>query len=133
LPNNVFSQTALCGTYINNQIALGLKDGTIQIFSRDGFNIATLKEQKANICSLAVIRSGNQNYLVSGSDAGCSRVVVWDPVTWQPRHVFGGHTAAVTGIVDLQDGVHFVSAGYDKKLNIYSLEQGKLVYEAPQC
>ena len=80
---------------------------------------------------MAVVRSGNQNYLVSGSDAGCSLVVVWDPVTWQPRHVFSSHSAAVTGIVDLQDGVHFMSAGYDKKLNVFSLEQGKLVYEAP--
>lgn len=37
------SQTPLCGIYINNQIALGLKDGTIQIFSCDGHNISTLK------------------------------------------------------------------------------------------
>lgn len=80
---------------------------------------------------MAVLRTKNQNYLASGSDVGCCRTVVWDPVTWQPKHVMLAHQAAVTGIVDLQDDVHFVSTGYDRKLNIYSLEQGRVVYTAP--
>jgi WD40 repeat protein len=132
LPNSLGPQTALCGIFINNQIALGLKDGVIQVFSCDGHSIATLREHKANICTLALARSKNQNLLVSGADVGCGRVIVWDPVVWTPRVVLGGHTAAVTGIVDLQDDVHILSAGYDKKLNVYSLDQGKQVFSAPE-
>jgi hypothetical protein len=59
LPNTLPSQSALCCTYINNQIALGLKEGGIQVISCDGLGISTLKEHKANICSLAVLRVGN--------------------------------------------------------------------------
>jgi WD40 repeat protein len=103
LPNNLGFQTALCGIFINNQIALGLKDGIIQIFSCDGHNITTLKEHKSNICTLAVAHIKNKNYLVSGSDVGCCKVIVWDPVTWQLLFAFNSHQTAVTGIVDLLD------------------------------
>jgi WD40 repeat protein len=132
LPSSLGSQTALCGIFINNQIALGLKDGVIQVLSCDGHAIATLREHKANICTLAIARFKNQNLLVSGGDVGCGKVIAWDPVAWMPKAVLGGHTTAVTGIVDLQDDTHILSAGYDKKLNVYSLEQGKQVFSAPQ-
>lgn len=130
MPTSMGSKTGLCGIYINNQIAMGLKDGLIQVVSCDGHSIATLKEHKAGICALAVIRTKAQNYLVSGSDVGCCKTVVWDPVTWQPKHIFVAHQAAVTGLVDLQDDGQFLSAGYDRKLNIYNLEQGRVVQAA---
>lgn len=38
------------------------------------------------------------------------------------------HTAAVTGIVDLQDDNYFLSSGYDRKINVYSFDQGKVVF-----
>jgi WD40 repeat protein len=68
-----------------------------------------------------VIRTKNQNYLASGSDVGCCKVIIWDPVNWQPRHVFNSHQAAVTSILDLKDDTHILSTGYDGKLNIYNL------------
>ncbi len=82
---------------------------------------------------MAVIRTRNQNYLVSGADVGCCRVIVWDPVTWQPKYIFNSHNAAVTGIVDLQDDTHILSTGYDKRMNIYSIgvDEGRLVHTAP--
>lgn len=100
---------------------LGLKDGIIQIFSCDGHNICTLKEHNTNICTLNVIRIKNYNYLVSGSDIGECKIIIWDPVTWQPKYIFNGHQAAITGIIDLQDDNYILSAGYDKKMNVYSL------------
>jgi hypothetical protein len=69
------------------------------------------------------LRTKNQNYLVSGSDVGCCRVIVWDPVTWQPKHIFSGnHYAAISGLVDLQDDSHILSVGYDKRMNIYGVD-----------
>ena len=124
----------LCGIFINNQIALGLKDGTIYVCSTDGHSIATMKEHQAGICSLAVVRNkaSGKSYLASGSDVGCSRVIFWDPTTWQPKYIFNSHQAAVTGIVDLQDDTHVLSAGYDKKMVIYNLDEGRIAYSAIQ-
>ena len=39
--------------------------------------------------------------------------------------------AAVTAIVDLKDGCHFLSGGYDKRINIYSFDQGRMLYNLP--
>lgn len=133
LPISLGMQTALCGIFLNNQIAVGLKDGTIQVFSCDGHNIATLREHKASICSLAVVRTNNQNYLVSGSDVGCCKVIVWDPVTWQPNQAHVAHQGAITGIVDLEDQTHILSAGYDKKLNLINIEQDAIVLAGVPC
>ena len=42
------------------------------------------------------------------------------------------HRAAVTAIVDLQDGRGLVSGSYDKTINVYSLaNDGKLAYSLP--
>ena len=71
------------------------------------------------------MRNRNQNYLASGSDVGCCKVIFWDPVTWQAKYIFNSHQAAVTGIVDLGDDMHCISAGYDKRMNIYSLGDGE--------
>jgi WD40 repeat protein len=38
-----------------------------------------------------------------------------------------GHSAAVTAIVDLDDGRHLVTGSYDKKINLYSHAKGKLI------
>jgi WD40 repeat protein len=37
----------------------------------------------------------------------------------------------VTCILDLGDGVNIASGSYDKKINVYSLLQGKIVYNLP--
>lgn len=63
-----------------------------------------------------------------GSDVGCCRIVVWDPITWSQKYVILAHTAAVTGIVDLQDDTYFLSCGYDRKINVYAFDQGKVVF-----
>lgn len=37
------------------------------------------------------------------------------------------HTAAVTAIVDLEDGRHLVTGSYDKKINLYNHNKGKII------
>lgn len=37
------------------------------------------------------------------------------------------HTAAVTAIVDLEDGRHLVTGSYDKKINLFSHAKGKVM------
>lgn len=37
------------------------------------------------------------------------------------------HTAAVTAIVDLEDGRHLVTGSYDKKINLFSHAKGKVI------
>jgi WD40 repeat protein len=72
-----------------------------------------------------------QRFLASGSDHGCSSIIIWDTNLWTPRLKLEGHKAAVTCILDLGDGVHIASGSYDKKINVYSLLQGKAVYNLP--
>jgi WD40 repeat protein len=79
------SQIALCGISVDaNKIALGFKDGTIEIVSTDGQPVCTLREHKASICTLSLLKLKGKTYLASGSDIGCSRVILWDTNTWQP-------------------------------------------------
>lgn len=126
------SQIVLCGLSLGNQrLAFGFKDGTIQIVSNEGQTLATLKEHKASICTLALVRIRGQIYLASGSDIGCNKIIIWDTNSWQALDKFDSHKAAVTAIVDLQDDTHILSGGYDKKINVYNLEQGRFLYNLP--
>jgi WD40 repeat protein len=65
-----------------------MKDGTIQIITNDGQTVATLREHKASICSLALVKIKGQTYLASGSDIGCSKIILWDTLSWQPLERF---------------------------------------------
>lgn len=133
--NNKFrlgSQVVLCGLSLGNQrLAFGFKDGTIQIMTNEGQIVSTLKEHKASICTLSLVRIRGQTYLASGSDIGCSKIIIWDMSTWQPLDRFENHKAAVTAIVDLQDDTHVLSGSYDKKINVYNVEQGRFLYNLP--
>jgi WD40 repeat protein len=40
------------------------------------------------------------------------------------------HTAAVTCIVDLQDGIHLATASYDRKINIFNHRRGVAILSA---
>ena len=86
----------------------------------------TLGGHQANICSLA-----NHNQLVSsGGDHGCSTLILWDSRTWTVRTKVQIHSAAVTGIVDLQDSTHLATVSYDKKINIFNFRKGSVVLTA---
>ena len=61
-----------------------LKDGTIVVVGNDGKTVTTLKEHKASICSLAIIKIKGSTYLASGSDIGDSKIIIWDTSSWQP-------------------------------------------------
>jgi WD40 repeat protein len=79
-----------------------------------------------------MVNHAGKKYLASGSDHGCSSIVLWDTSTWNMRMRIESHRAAVTGIVDLQDGRGLVSGSYDKTINVYSLaNDGKLAYNLP--
>lgn len=83
------SQIALCAISIDSdRVALGFKDGTIQIVTKDGQNISYLKEHKASICTLSVLKLKGKTYLASGSDIGCSKIILWDINTWQAVETF---------------------------------------------
>jgi WD40 repeat protein len=43
------------------------------------------------------------------------------------------HSAALTCIVDLGDGWHLATGGYDKKINIFNYKKGELAFELNSC
>lgn len=69
----------------------------------------------------------NERFLASGSDHGCSSLILWDTRSWAMHTKVQCHTAAVTAIVDLQDGRHLVTGSYDKKINLFSHAKGKII------
>lgn len=90
-----------------------------------------MKGHKASICTLALVKAEGIEYLASGSDHGCSSILMWELSSMALRHRLEGHKAAVTAIVDLLDGQSMVSGSYDKKINVYNLKTGKISYNLP--
>ena len=123
--------TPLCGIAIGNLFALGMKDGILVITTPEGKVVRKMKEHSASICTLAILKMRGQEYLASGADHGCSKILIWNPSTWQVSQRHENHVAAVTTIVDLKDNCHFLSGGYDKRINVYSFEQARMVYNLP--
>jgi WD40 repeat protein len=79
-----------------------------------------------------MVTNNNKRYLASGSDHGCSSIALWDITTWNMRMKIEYHSAAVTAIVDLQDGRGLVSGSYDKTINVYNLNtEGKILFNLP--
>jgi WD40 repeat protein len=89
--------------FINDKyIATGSKDKTINVYKFDGEKVATLRGHNASICCLATIKNINgEKLLASGSDHGCSSLILWNSRTWSIHTKVSCHTAAVTAIVDL--------------------------------
>lgn len=82
-----FSDILLCGIEVKrNQIAIGGKDGTLIIYDPStGNKITTLKGHKSSICTLAMINFEGKKILASGSDHGCSSIILWDVDSWTPK------------------------------------------------
>eukprot|EP00919_Chromeraceae_sp_WS-2016_P061525 GHVR01145930.1.p1 GENE.GHVR01145930.1~~GHVR01145930.1.p1 ORF type:complete len:138 (-),score=2.67 GHVR01145930.1:526-939(-) len=83
----------------------------------------SLAGHSASICSMA----NHGEYVSSGGDYGCSSLIIWDVRTWTIKNRVQAHTAAVTCIVDLYDGVHLATASYDKNINIYNYKRSALI------
>ena len=115
----------------SNQIVVGGKDGQLVVYHLNGERLCTLKGHNASICSLALVRCDGLTYLASGSDHGCSTILLWELPSLTLRHRLEGHKAAVTAIVDLLDGQNIVSGSYDKKINVYNIKNGKTTYSVP--
>lgn len=116
----------LCIYFVNDKfIATGSKDKTINIYSIDGKKVTTLRGHEASICCLSSIRNINGDvFLASGSDFGCSSLILWDIRSWTISKKIQSHTAAVTAIVDLEDGRHLVTGSYDKKMILFNHQKG---------
>jgi WD40 repeat protein len=75
----------------------------------------------------SILGKNQQNFLASGSDHGCCCLILWDTRTWTIASRIQAHAAAVTAIVDLEDGEHLVSGSYDKKINIFNHLRGQVI------
>lgn len=77
----------LCSVEVGkNLLAIGGKDGQINIYdTNSGQRVANCRGHKTSICKLAVVTSNGKKYLASGSDIGCSSIVLWDIGTWNMR------------------------------------------------
>lgn len=115
----------------NKYIVSGGKDGIINVMSQSGSKVITLRGHEASVCSLALIESQGSTYFASGGDHGCSSVIIWDIDTWAIKAKLKYHSAAVTSIVDLEDGQTIVSGSYDKKINLYNIKDSTLMYSLP--
>lgn len=119
----------LCIYFIDSRyIATGSKDKTINIYTFDGKKVTTLRGHEASICSLSAVQNlKNQVFLASGSDHGCCCLILWDTKTWNISCRIQSHGAAVTSIVDLEDGEHLVTGSYDKKIILYSYSNRQVI------
>jgi hypothetical protein len=125
---------ALCSLEVGrNLVAVGSKDGQIGIYElSSGKQVACLRGHKASICKLALVVNNGKKYLASGSDHGCSSIVLWDTATWNMRMRIESHRAAVTSILDLQDNRSLISGSYDKTINVYNLNnEGRVLFNLP--
>lgn len=123
------NDSILCIHFLNDQyVATGSKDATINIYSLDGKKIRKLKGHEASICCLSSVKNLNgEIFLASGSDHGCSSLVLWDIRSWGMTSKVQAHSAAVTGILDLEDGRHIATGSYDKKINVFSMQKNQII------
>ena len=125
------AEIVLCAIGVGaDQLAVGSKDGLISVYEvSSGRRVAVLQAHKASICKLALVNRKGKTWLASGSDLGCSSIVLWDTQTWtQQLHLFS-HKAAVTSLADLLDGRSLISGSYDRSIHVYDLDQqGQLVF-----
>lgn len=117
----------LCLIFIDSQhIAVGSKDRNIYIYSiSNGRMIQTLSGHRASVCSL----SNFSNFFASGGDNGCSSLILWDSNQWKLKKKINVHSAALTCIVDMLDGSHLATGGYDKKIFIYNYKKSQTSFE----
>ena len=123
-------EAALCLAVMekSNRIAVGTKKGTIKIFcQKTGIKLEDLNHHTSGVCCMGVI----DHQLISGSDIGCCKVILWD---FEKQHCDNfinplpmKHTAAVTSIVSLGDGKYALSGGFDCKVNLYNCQTRELV------
>jgi WD40 repeat protein len=122
----------LCVLFLNQgkNIAVGSKDKNIYIYSTVGGKLVqTLAGHRASVCSLANFN----NFFASGGDNGCGSLILWETPTYKMKRKINLHTAALTCVVDLLDGSHLATGGYDKKINIYNYKKGENAFEVNTC
>ena len=110
-------------SFINQgkHIAVGSKDKNIYVFSTaNGKFVQKLIGHQASICFLACFGG----FLASGGDNGCCSLILWDTQQWKMKKKANLHSAALTCIVDLQDGNHLATGGYDKRIHVYNYKRG---------
>ena len=113
----------LCAIFINNgkSVAIGSRDTNIYVYSIGNGNLqAKLSGHSASICTL----SNFNHFFASGGDTGCCSLAIWDIAQLILKKKVKLHNAAVTCIVDLGDGVHLATAGYDKQIIVYNYMKG---------
>ena len=113
----------LCTLFVNNgkNVLIGCKDKNIYVYSTaTGKYMQTLSAHRASVCSLSNFGS----FFASGGDNGCGSLILWDSSQFKLKRKVNLHAAALTCIIDLLDGSHLATGGYDKKINIYNFKRG---------
>lgn len=116
----------LCVLFANNcrNVLVGCKDKNIYVYSTAGGKyLQTLSAHRASVCSLSNFGS----FFASGGDNGCGSLILWDTNQWKLKRKVNLHSAALTCIVDMLDGSHLATGGYDKKINIFNYKKSESV------
>jgi WD40 repeat protein len=114
----------------NKYLATGSRDKKINIYSvENGQKLTTLHGHDAAICCLSSVVDVNQRvYLASGSDHKCCSLILWDTRNLSTVSKVQCHSAAVTSVLDLEDGYHLLTGSYDKKINLFNFVKGQIVH-----
>lgn len=95
--------------------------------TKTGVKLDEFRGHRAGICALSTLiadNSKNMNLIASGSDIGCCQVILWDMIKGEMYHAFNGHhQAAISSIIDVGDGKHLMSGGFDSLINIYNYKK----------
>ncbi len=95
----------------------------------NGKLLQTLSGHRASVCTLANFGT----FFASGGDNGCSSLILWESQQLKMKRKVSLHSAALTCILDLLDGSHLATGGYDKKIQIFNYRKGEPAFEVSSC